>query len=147
MPDRILITETYGSMLLAPEVPCLIVQWHSFANRQQFQSLMDRGLALYIEESHRTRPLGWLADTRLVSAVTPDDQHWLRTDWNPRAHAAGIRHVSFVSPESVFGQMSVQGYTANTANADAYTIEVVHYRTLPEAKHWLQQALHGPAAG
>ncbi|OWP62507.1 hypothetical protein CDA63_14020 [Hymenobacter amundsenii] len=147
MPDLALLTEPYGSMLLASEVPCLIVQWHSFANRQQFQSLMDRGLALYIEESHRTRPLGWLADTRLVSAITPDDQQWLRTDWNPRAHAAGIRHVSFVSPESVFGQLSVQGYTTNTEAADAYAIEVSHHRTLPEAKRWLRQMLHKPAAG
>ncbi|MFD2783874.1 hypothetical protein [Hymenobacter rubripertinctus] len=147
MPDTTLIAEPYGSMLLAAEVPCLIVQWHGFANRQQFQSLMDRGLALYMEESRRTRPLGWLADTRLVSAVTPDDQQWLRTNWNPRAHAAGIRHVSFVSPESVFGQMSVQGYTANTAAADAYAIDVAHHRTLPEAKRWLRQALQELAAG
>ncbi|SEU06160.1 hypothetical protein [Hymenobacter actinosclerus] len=147
MPDSTLIAESYGSMLLAPEVPCLIGQWHTFANRQQFRSLMDRGLDLYIQESHRTQPLGWLADTRQISAITPDDQNWLRTDWNPRAYAAGIRHVSFVAPESVFGQMAVQGYTANTQSADAYAIEVVHHQTLPEAKQWLRRALHRSAAG
>ncbi len=141
MADTVLIAEPYGSMLLAPEVPCLIVQWHGFANRQQFRSLMDRGLALYIIEASRTRPLGWLADTRLISAITPDDQQWLNTDWNPRAYAAGIRHVSFVLAESVFGQMSVQSYTANTEAAAAYVIEPSHHRTLPEAKRWLRAAL------
>ena len=147
MPDRTLITETYGSVLLAPEVPCPLIQWHAFANRQQFRSFMDRGLDLCIQESSRTRPLGWLADTRQVSATTPDDPHWLRTAWNPRAYAAGIRHISFVSPETVFGQMAVQNYTANTEKDEGYLIDIAHYRTLPETKQWLRQALHGPAAG
>jgi hypothetical protein len=141
MPDIVLIAESYGSMLLAPEVPCLIVQWHGFANRQQFQSLMDRGLDLYIEEVTRTQPLGWLADTRLISAITPTDQAWLDDSWNPRAYAAGIRHVSFVQAENVFGQMAVQSYTANTEAAAAYIIEPSHHRTLPEAKRWLRAAL------
>ena len=145
MPDTSLLTESYGAMLLAPEVPCLIVQWHGFANSQQFRSLMDRGLALYAEESRRTRPLGWLADTRRLSAITSADQQWLSADWNPRAHAAGIRHVSFVSPESVFGQISVQSYTANTEAASGYAIEPAHHRSMPEAKRWLRRMLHPPA--
>lgn len=141
MTDISLINEPYGSMLLAPEVPCLIVQWHGFANSQQFRSLMDRGLALYTAQARRTQPLGWLADTRLISAITPTDQQWLNTDWNPRAYAAGIRHVSFVLAENVFGQIAVQNYTANTETAAAYTIEPAHFRTMPEAKQWLRQAL------
>ena len=147
MSDSALIAESYGSMLLALAVPCLIVQWHRFANRQQFQSLMDRGLALYSEQSHHTRPLGWLAGNRQVSVITADDQHWLNTDWNPRAYAAGIRHISFVSPETVFGQLAVQSYTVNTIAADAYAIEVAHHRTVSESKRWLRQVLHEPAAG
>ncbi|RFP66086.1 hypothetical protein D0N36_05015 [Hymenobacter lapidiphilus] len=147
MPDSALITETYGSMLLAPEVPCLIVQWHTFANRQQFRSFMDRSLELYIQEGQRTRPLGLLGDTRQVGAVTPDGQNWLRTNWNPRAYAAGIRHMGFVASESIFGQISVQSYTDNTEAANAYAINIAHYNTLPEAKQWLHQALHGPAIG
>lgn len=146
MVDIVLIEESYGSMLLAREVPCLIVQWHGFANRQQFQSLMDRGLALYSEEARRTQPLGWLADTRHISAITPADQQCLNTDWNPRAYTAGIRHVSFVLAENVFGQIAVQNYTSNTEAAAAYVIEPAHFRTMPEAKHWLHRALQ-PAAG
>ena len=141
MSDITLLTEPYGSMLFAPEVPCLIVQWHGFANRQQFQSLMDRGLALYEEEARRSQPLGWLADTRLVGATTPAIQEWLAHDWNPRAYAAGIRHCSFVSPESVFGQISVQLYTAHTEEATGYYIEPAHHHTLAEAKSWLRQVL------
>ena len=84
---------------------------------------MNGGLELYKDEAARTQPLGWLADTRNVQAVKPADQEWMRTDWNIRAQQAGINHVSFVVPESVFGQISVQSYTHNVAEANEYEIE------------------------
>ena len=141
MPDTVLIAEPYGSMLFSPEVPCLIVQWHGFANSAEFRALMDRGLALYEAKARQFRPLGWLADTRLVGAVRSDVQQWLKDDWNPRAAAAGIRHVSFVVPETVFGQISVGTYSENVARADAYAIDPSQHHTLAAAKAWLREQL------
>jgi hypothetical protein len=145
MSDTPLLQEPYGAMLWAPDVPCLIIQWHGFANSAQFRSLMDRGLALYIEKAVATQPLGWLADTRRVSAVRPDDQLWMAHDWNPRAYAAGIRHISFVVPETVFGQISVNTYSSAAGAAAAYTLETAQHQTLEAAKHWLKQELEREA--
>lgn len=141
MSDIMLHAESYGSLLLSPEVPCIIIAWHGFANSEQFRTLMDRGLALYHAEAAQTQPLGWLADTRDVQAVRPADQDWLRNDWNVRAFAAGIHHVSFVVPETVFGQISVQSYTSNVAETSTYDIETTQHRTLREAKAWLKKAI------
>jgi hypothetical protein len=130
-------------MLLAPEVPCLIVAWYGFANSEQFRALMDQGLALYNAEAQRTRPLGWLADTRSHSAIRTADQEWLATDWNRRAYAAGIRHVSFVVPENVVGQITVNTSCGNaTANLD-FPLTASLHRTLAEAKTKLRAALLG----
>jgi hypothetical protein len=141
MSDVVLIAEPYGSMLFAPEVPCLVVQWHGFANSAEFRSLMDRGLELYRAEARRTKPLGWLADTRLVGAVRSDVQQWMKDDWNVRAATAGIRHVSFVVPETVFGQISVGTYADNVAKVDAYAIDPSQHHTLAAAKAWLREQL------
>ncbi|MFD1466968.1 hypothetical protein ACFQ48_01930 [Hymenobacter caeli] len=141
MSDVVLIAEPYGSMLFAPEVPCLIVQWHSFATSAEFRSLMDRGLALYQAKARQIKPLGWLADTRLVGAVRAETQQWLKDDWNRRAAAAGIHHVSFVVPETVFGQISVGTYTENATKADAYAIDPSQHHTLATAKAWLREQL------
>ena len=141
MADIILHAEPYGSLLLASEVPCVIIAWHGFANSEQFRFLMNRGLELYQAETAHTQPLGWLADTHDVQAVKPIDQEWMRNDWNPRAFAAGIRHVSFVVPETVFGQISVQNYTQNTAVAEAYELELSQHETLRKAKNWLKKAI------
>lgn len=141
MSDVFLIAEPYGSMLFAPEVPCLIVQWHGFANSAEFRSLMDRGLELYRTKSLLLKPLGWLADTRLVGALRSDVQQWMKDDWNVRAATAGIRHVSFVVPETVFGQISVGTYSANAAAAGTYRLTPSQHRTLAAAKAWLKTEL------
>lgn len=130
-------------MLLAPEVPCLIVAWYGFANSEQLRALMDHGLKLYKAEAGRTQPLGWLADTRSLSAIRAADHQWLETDWNRRAYAAGIRHISFVVPESVFGQMTVNTYSSNALASAAYPLTTSQHRTLAEAKVRLSQELHG----
>lgn len=141
MADTVLYAQSYGALLLAPEVPCLIVAWYGFANSEQFRELMDRGLALYRAESQRTQSLGWLADTRGHSAIRSADQQWLATDWKQRAYQAGIRHVSFVVPESVIGQITVNTSCSNALVTSAYPLPASQHRTLAEAKAELRQIL------
>lgn len=87
MDDIILHEEPYGCLLLSPQVPCIIITWNGFANSTQFRWLMNRDLELYIVEAARTQPLGWLADTRDVSAVKEMDQEWQKN----RLESAGQR--------------------------------------------------------
>lgn len=143
MTDTVLYTQPYGALLLAPEVPCLIVAWYGFANSEQFRELMDRGLALYQAETQRTQPLGWLANTHGHSAIRSADQEWLATDWNRRAYAAGIRHVGFVVPESVIGQITVNTYSSNALTSATHPITASLHRTLAEAKTALRATLLG----
>lgn len=142
MTDIVLHEESYGRVLLAPKVPCIIIAWNGFANSEQFRFLMNRGLELYVAEAARTQPLGWLADTREVRAVKPIDQEWMQDNWNARAFAAGIQFVSFVVPETVFGQISVQSYTSKVADTNAYSIATSQHRTLDKAKAWLKATIH-----
>ena len=141
MADTVLYTQPYGAILLAAEVPCLIVAWYGFANSEEFRELMDRGLDLYKAEAQRTPHLGWLADTRSHSAIRTADQEWLATDWNRRAYVAGIRHVCFVVPESVVGQITVNTYASNATATGEYPITSSLHRTLAEAKAELRATL------
>ena len=145
MADTTVVSEPYGAILSAPEVPCIIIQWHGFANRQQFRSLMDRALAAYQNESaqHPT-PLGWIADCRQLSALTPDDQAWCDSDWNPRAYAAGIRFIGIVIPESIFGKIAVQQYVTNVLHSETHTFQTRTLSSVRETKKWLKQMLSAP---
>jgi len=146
MADITLASEPYGAVLFAPEVPCVIIQWYGFANRQQFRSLMDRALAAYQAElTQHPVPLGWIADSRQLSALTPDDQMWCDTDWNPRAYAAGVRFIGIVIPESIFGKIAVQQYVTNVVQNDGYSFETRILSTVSETKKWLKQTLPSSA--
>jgi len=141
MADITLAAYAYGSVLFDPDVPCIITRWHSFANRQQFQTMMDEALACYQAEARRTWPLGWLADTRRMSALTSDDQHWLHTIWNPRAYKAGIRHIGIVQSENVFGQIAAASYSTKTLTSKDYQIQPVTQPTIAAAKQWLHTTI------
>ena len=135
MSDVTLVSESYGAIYLAPEVPCTIIQWTGFANSEQLRYLMNEALRQYIAKPSGSQgPVGWIADMHGLGAVKSADQEWLHTDWNPRAYAAGVRYIAFVEAESVFGKISAQQYVTNVMQSDEYTFHIRYLPTLEAAK-------------
>lgn len=142
MPDEVVLAEPYGSVLADAQVPCVIVQFHGFANRTEFMNIMETGLAYY--EAHATpeHPWGWIGDVRHMGAIPQAVQEWLTTSWNIRAFKAGVREVSIVVAENVLGQMATQQYVQNTtARQDQYEIATATYPSLAAAKRGAQRGL------
>ena len=135
MADHVIIAEPYGSVLADETVPCVIVQFHQFANSNEFRHMMTTGLNYY--QAHRTpqQPWGWVGDIRHMGAIPQDVQQWLVTQWNIAAYEAGIREFSLVAPANVLGQFAAEQYTQHTAaEREQYAIEPVYYASLAEAK-------------
>ncbi|RSK37232.1 hypothetical protein [Hymenobacter metallilatus] len=135
MSELRLHTESYGELLLLPHVPCLLIRWHGFANSHNLRFLLDKGLELYQAHAPRYPRLGWVADTRRFGAMPPADQQWALHSWNPRAYAAGIRHLIFVSPDTIFGQIALQQY-AHNLEAAALGLRATYVSSLDAA--WQQ---------
>ena len=145
MPYEVILAESYGSVLVDRGIPCVIVQFHGFANTVQFKHAMETGLAYYAQHSTSARPWGWIGDVRLMSAIPREVQDWLVTNWNLRAFQAGIREVSVVQAENVIGELATQEYIRNTAaRRNQYEIYAVYYPSLPAAKQGARQALRQP---
>jgi hypothetical protein len=143
MSDITLVSESYGAVYLAPEVPCIIIQWAGFANSEQLRYLMNQAQSHYIAEAGRRpgHPLGWIADSRGLGAVKPADQEWLHTEWNPRTYQAGVRYIAIVEAETVFGKISAQQYATNVTRSEEYTFHTRSLPTLEAAKQWLKEVL------
>jgi hypothetical protein len=142
MPDAIVFAEPYGSVLADARVPCVIVQFHGFANRDEFVNIMDSGLAYY--EAHATpeNPWGWIGDVRHMGAIPQAVQEWLARNWNIRAFQAGVREVSIVVAENVLGQLATQQYVQNTtARKGQYEIATATYPSLAAAKQGARRGL------
>lgn len=140
MSEEIILTTPYGVVLADASVPCVITQWHGFANKNEFIALQDAALQYYEQHATPAKPWGWVGDVRRMGAIPEDAQRWLQAEFNPRALAAGLRVVSVVVAETVFGQIATQRYAQQTAT-NALTLGVTYYPSLEEAKVGARQEL------
>lgn len=142
MPDQVLFSAPYGSLLLDEQVPCLISQWHGFANRTDFKTLLTFGLTYYQAHSTPAHPWGWVADTRHMSAIPQEVQQWLTQQWNADLFAAGLREMSVVTSDNIFGRLAVTQYAQDTqAQQPQYELATAYYPTLEAAKQGARAAL------
>jgi hypothetical protein len=140
MSEHVILATPYGTALADSAVPCVITHWHGFANKTEFMALQGAALAYFEQHSTVNSPWGWVGDVRQMGAIPEEAQRWLQDEFNPRALAAGLRVVSVVVAETVFGRIATQHYEQQTATRAA-TLGVVYYASLAEAKVGAQQAL------
>jgi hypothetical protein len=142
MPDTIIFDKPYGRVLVDASVPCVMTQWLSFANGPDFIALQEAALLYYEAHATPTRPWGFVGDVRHMGAIPAKAQAWLIAEFNPRATAAGLREVSVVVSDNVFGQLATQQYAQQTAAArDRYELHAVYYQSVTEAKAGARAAL------
>jgi hypothetical protein len=145
MSDQVIFSQPYGTVLVDAGVPCVITQWHSFANATDFIALQQFALEYFEAHSTPAKPWGWVGDVRQMGAIPAKAQAWLIAEFNPRATAAGLREVSVVVAETVFGQIATQRYAQDTAQArDKYVLRTIFYPSLASAKAGATQALQTP---
>jgi hypothetical protein len=140
--DQIIFSQPYGVVLVDASVPCIITQWHAFANATEFMELQGFALAYFEAHSSPERPWGWVGDVRQMGAIPAKAQAWLVADFNPRATAAGLREVSVVVAENVFGQIATQRYIDETRqHQNRAALHTQPYNSLASAKAGARQAL------
>jgi hypothetical protein len=140
MSEQIILATPYGTALADASVPCVITQWHGFANKTEFITLQGAALAYFEQHATPDKPWGWVGDVRHMGAIPEEAQRWLQDDFNPRALAAGLRMVSVVLAESVFGKIATQRYAQQTATTAA-ALGVAYYSSLEEAKAGIRHEL------
>ncbi|RZK55019.1 MAG: hypothetical protein EOO59_10915 [Hymenobacter sp.] len=142
MASNILFAQPYGQVLVDTSVPCVITQWHSFANATDFIALQNFALKHFEAHSTPAAPWGWVGDVRHMGAIPAKAQAWLIAEFNHRATAAGLREVSVVVAENIFGQLATQRYAQETTQArNRYVLHTEYYDSLESAKAGARAAL------
>jgi len=130
-----LYEEKYGTPEYDPTVPCITATFSGFLNSEQFKSFLNKGLDHLIEKKRIHGMILWLADTRKHVVQPEKDTNWVAEDWNPRALKEGIRHVAFVLPENLFGDLSIKKYAQkNDAQENKMTVQM--FGDVKAAKDW-----------
>jgi hypothetical protein len=141
MSEHLILVTPYGTALANSAVHCVITQWHGFANKTEFIALQGAALAYFEQHSTLDRPWGWVGDVRHMGAIPEEAQRWLQDEFNPRALAAGLRMVSVVVAESIFGKIATQRYEQQTTTKTA-ALGITYYASLEAAKAGAQQEVH-----
>jgi hypothetical protein len=140
MSEQIILETSFGVALADESVPCVITQWHRFANKKEFIALQGAALTYFEQHSTPAKPWGWVGDVRHMGAIPEEAQRWLQDDFNPRAIAAGLRVVNVVVAEGIFGKIATQRYAQETSTKAA-ELGVFYYSSLEEAKAGVQLEL------
>jgi hypothetical protein len=144
MSDTVIFDRPYGRVLVDAAVPFVMTQWLSFANAPDFIALQEAALLYYEAHATPARPWGFVGDVRHMGAIPAKAQAWLISEFNPRATAAGLREVSVVVSDNVFGQLATQQYAQQTAAQRArYELHAIYYQSVAEAKAGARRALAG----
>lgn len=122
-------------------VPCLLITWRGYAPSVAYRRVLELSLTAWQAAQRKqppARPLrGAIADTRLFTALAPEDQAWAVTSWNPRILAAGLRRIAFIIPASIFGQLAVTD-TLSQTDAAGQLLETALFDDLENARQWLR---------
>lgn len=135
MSDKGIFSQPYGSVLVDASIPCVITQWHTFANATDFITMMEAATQYFEHHSTPEQPWGWVGDVRQMGAIPAKAQAWLIAEFNGRVTQAGLREMSIVVAETVFGQLSAQHYAQETARShNNYELRTDFYPSLEAAK-------------
>jgi SpoIIAA-like len=123
-----------------PSVPCVIIRFNGYMSSSEFRTFLTKGLDFLLSEmKKKNKEILWLADTRAHSVQSEEDTKWVSEVWNPKAYQGGLRHVAFVLPEKVFGQLAINNYAKNNDQNKQSQMKIKMFDQLERAKMWFRE--------
>ncbi|WP_066837005.1 hypothetical protein [Rufibacter ruber] len=114
------------------EIQAVAAVFNGFLKHQEFKAIAERSLLLVQESGYRKI----LVDTSQAKVIQLKSQHWIDREWFPRAEAAGVTHLAFLTPEDFFGKMSIEA--TNKLAQQKSRIVIAYFTAAEDARRWLQ---------
>lgn len=130
--DEISLETPYVSVHWESAGPWVFVTWKAWANATEYRAAHEAILDA-IRKHHASK---LLIDARNAKVISEADQQWLKTDWIPRAVAAGRRWTAVVMPASALVKTIVESIDKRPADK---TVEARYFDTTDQARVWLSK--------
>ena len=124
-------TNLVASLSWDADIGCVYLQWTGNPNDDQYKAVLNAGLDLLTEKSAAT----WLSDGRLITVARPLAPDWAKSDWIPRAQAAGMKQLVMVLPKDAWAQTVAT--TGVRALFDVFDPQ--YFPSVDEARKWISE--------
>jgi len=115
------------------DVQCVQITWKGYASSKDFRNPLNAGLDI-LKENQAER---WMANTKNLGVISPEDQDWTSNNWFPRAIEAGSKKMALIKPSDVFSQISIEDIMEEARKAEP--LEDKFFEQMEEALSWLAQ--------
>jgi ferredoxin-NADP reductase len=110
----------------------VVMQWNGYATSAQFREGTEYMLQVLAENNaHKV-----LADIRDMVLIGMEDQHWLDTDFLPRAISSGFASIAIIKPVHYFNKVAVETVSYKV---DQEKLAINFFDSKEEAVQWLNQ--------
>jgi hypothetical protein len=106
MPALTVIDNEYATLMYYPDTQIVHHVFHKPISGPHFRAILNGGAALLKEHG----ACKWLSDDRNNTALSDEDTVWSKTDWFPRASAAGWKFWALVVPPDLMAQMNLKEF-------------------------------------
>ncbi len=114
------------------DLDCVYLDWHGFAEDDQFQEACYASLDL-LKEKKLSKMIADNTDARVVSIANQD---WLNEVWFPKAYKEGYRASAIVVSKDLFNEVAVKKIVSEM---DGGLFTVHFFQNLEAAKDWLRE--------
>jgi hypothetical protein len=120
----------YATLKYHPDTKIVHHVFHKPISGAEFRNVLNEGVKLLQQYgAHK-----WLSDDRNNSALSDEDTEWSKTDWFPRAQAAGWRFWALVVPADLMARLNLKEFV------DTYYelgLRTMVFTEPEEARKWL----------
>jgi len=122
-------TETYN-IYFNPDIHAVVMEWNGYATSNQFKE----GSELMLDTLISNNCSKVLADIKDMVIIGREDQHWLDTNFLPRAIRAGFKAIAIIRPVHYFNKVAVESISYKV---DQDKLAINFFDDVNGAKQWL----------
>jgi hypothetical protein len=120
-----------GDVFFDTSINAVQITWKAYATTEEFREVLHHALTLMNERKADK----WLANTKSLGVINPEDHVWFNEVWMPQAMEAGTRRVAMIVSDDVFAQLSMDDIMDEVR--EIAPVRDRFFTTIEEAREWL----------
>ncbi|HXU28577.1 MAG TPA: hypothetical protein VN698_15205 [Bacteroidia bacterium] len=109
----------------------VVMEWNGYATSNQFR----QGTELMLNTLIKHNCTKVFADIEDMTIIGMEDQHWLESDFLPRAIKFGFKTIAIITPTSYFNKVAIESVSYKI---DKEKLTVAFFNNIENGTKWIK---------